>query len=127
MCPWAGHYNAAMLEQWEDELRRFSRQLAIPTPRLIFGKVWWCPQSWSRFGAVATISKIIVSEALKQHPETPKRYLLSHELGHIKAKHTIRFLSVAVPGCCLGYALLGLTKLPWNVKGSILLFCLAIG
>lgn len=116
-----------MQEQWEDELERFSKRLAIPKPQLIFGKLWWCPPSWPQFGAAASINKIMVSKTIRDHPEAPRLYLLSHELGHIKAKHTILYLGVAVPASCLAYLLLGLTALPWNVKASIVSLCLAIG
>lgn len=84
-----GNYNLGMREQWEDELNWSDSRNGWQSPTPIdFWQSLVVPQSWSQFAAAASINEIMVSTAIKDHPEAPRRYLLESELGHIKAKQS---------------------------------------
>lgn len=63
--------------------RRFFR--ALP-PKLVILPAWW---PWHGYGAWSYMRYILVSRELVQDaPETVRRYVLGHELGHIRFGHT---------------------------------------
>lgn len=96
--------NANLPALWQAELDTLAAQspnwfVRLLPPRLIvkYGRFSppWLPPAWlnNRPGAWTFWCYVIVSEAVLDCPTPCRRYLLSHEYGHLHALHQLRALS----------------------------------
>ena len=87
---------SAELELWTSDLQVFSIRLGLTRPpEFIVKRSRFKPllpiSAWGRMpGVWAGLNRIIISAPLLHATDERRRYLLAHELGHIKRKHSRR-------------------------------------
>lgn len=87
---WQADLDALVVQSPNGFVRRFPPRIVVRRGR--FSPPWLpVPLLWldSRPNAYAFWNTIIVSESLLDCPQSRRRYLLSHEYGHLQALHSV--------------------------------------